>query len=529
MSDAVVVMDAGVELQFAPALQWLLNAADGELAQVGLRTRTHPDDLARLDHVERALADGEPAAAELRLLGPADQPRWCSVLAQPTRDADGQVVGHTAAWRSIHDEVALREALAASEERFRLLAETASDIVYSTGPDRLVTWVSGSVERALGWTPEEIVGTWMSDLVHPDDLAWSSERRDRIYAGDRDAEAAGSFVLRLRTNAGDYRWVSTTLTTHRDADGNAVAFTGGMKVIDDIMEERQRLAESEERFRLLAENATDVVQLSRHGAVIWVSPSVTAALNWTPEEWLEVGLAGAVHPDDAEALERCRLEVEAGAHKVVELRVRDRAGEDHWIQVSAGPFVDAEGRRDGAVASFRNIDEQVQARDELIRRATYDDLTGALKRGPALGWLEAAGQAGESAPYAVLYVDLDRFKDINDTCGHAAGDEVLTALVERIRGVVRRNDAIARLGGDEFLVLLSGVGDQASADTVADSIRRSCTQPVPTVAGPVTVSCSIGVALQALGESAADTVDRADRAMYAAKQARRELESTSGG
>jgi diguanylate cyclase (GGDEF)-like protein/PAS domain S-box-containing protein len=529
VNGAIVVTGVGVELHLAPALQALLDSGGGaeEDRGRGLRTRTHPDDLVQLEAVERALSVGEAAAAELRLVGPGEEMQWFSVLAQPTRAADGWIVGHVAAWRSIQAD---REQLSASEERFRLLAETASDIVYSSGFDRTVTWVSSSIERALGWTPDDIVGTWMSDLVHPDDLAWSAARRDRIYAGDRDAEASGSFVLRLRTKGGDYRWVSTTLTTHRDADGNPLQFTGGMKIIDDVMEERQRLAESEERFRLLAENATDVVQLSRDGAVIWVSPSVTTALGWSVEAWLELGMAGVVHPDDAEAFEDYREAVGAGASRVMDLRVRSQEGEYRWIQISGGPFLTAEGRRDGIVSSFRLIEEQVQAREELLRRATYDDLTGALKREPALGRLEeAALLAGDDPGYAILYVDLDHFKEINDTRGHAAGDLVLTTITERIARVVRRDDALARVGGDEFIVLLLGVADEVSADGVADLIRSACVDPVATPAGGIPVTCSIGVAVHQPGEAAADTIARADRAMYVAKQARHANESAHQG
>ncbi|MCX6392792.1 MAG: PAS domain-containing protein [Actinobacteria bacterium] len=143
------------------------------------------------------------------------------------------------------------------ERLFRLMAETASDVVYAVGPDRLVTRVSPSVERALGWTPEEIVGTAMSALVHPDDLAWSTERRDRLYAGDPDAEAGGGFVLRMSTREGDYRWVKTTLTTHRDAAGNVTGFTGGMAVVDDLIEARAQAAEQAELFHSMSDSLLD--------------------------------------------------------------------------------------------------------------------------------------------------------------------------------------------------------------------------------------------------------------------------------
>lgn len=513
----VLVEDDGVVLRLDPALQRLIDPTRPPDAAGPLRPHVQLEDVDRLDALEAAIAAGEPAAAQLRLVDRGGAPRWLSVLAVPTRDARGRVAGHVAAWRDVDGEVALREELAASERRFRLLAETASDIVYAAGADRRVTWVSSSIERALGWTPDELVGTWMSDLVHPDDLAWSAARRDRIYAGDPEAEAEGSFVLRLRARDGGYRWVSTTLTTHRDAHGAPVDFTGGMKVIDDVMEERRLLAESEERFRLLAENATDVVYLVRDDAPVWISPSVTRALGWSVDEWLAQGIDVLVHPDDTVIAAQCRSRIiHQGVHQIVELRVRARDGVYHWVQVNAGPFHDADGRLDGLVASFRIIDEQVAARAELERRATYDELTGALKRGPALARI-ASGDDG----FAVLYVDLDGFKDVNDTYGHTVGDIVLAAAAERMRAVVGEHDAIARIGGDEFLVLLPAGMDATGAEDVAGGIRAALEAPVSTPAGPMTVSGSVGVALQRPGETAEAAIARADRAMYRVKHERR--------
>lgn len=523
----VLVESDGTTLRFASEIQWLVGGSSSATAGP-LRAHVHPDDVGPLDMLETALGRGEPAGAELRLRALGGASRRFSVLVVPTRDHDGHVAGHVAAWRDVDGAIALREELALSERRFRLLAETASDIVYATGADRRITWVSSSIERSFGWSPADLVGTWMSDLVHPDDLAWSAERRDRIYAGDRDAEAEGSFVLRLRTRGGEYRWVSTTLTTHRDADGTPVQFTGGMKVIDDVMEERERLAASEERFRLLAENATDVVYLVRDDAPVWVSPSVTATLGWSVEEWLARGIDAHVHPEDAPIVSDCRAAIAGGARSVVELRLRARDGTYRWVQVNAGPFLDANGHRDGIVASFRTIDEQVAARAELERRATYDDLTGALKREPALRRLEDAARAAGDVPgFAILYVDVDDFKDVNDTRGHAAGDMVLTAVVERIRAVVRRDDAVARIGGDEFLVLLGGVEEHAAADAMADLVRAACATPIETPAGPVAVTCSIGVAVHEPDERPAVTIARADREMYRVKPARRAVDGTS--
>jgi diguanylate cyclase (GGDEF)-like protein/PAS domain S-box-containing protein len=512
--------------------------------------------------------------------------------------------------------------------------------------------VSPSVTRALGWAPDDLVGTIMSDLVHPDDLAWSAERRDRIYAGDAEAEAGGGFILRMRTRAGGYRWVKTTLTTHRTADGDVRGFTGGMVIVDDLIEARQqamhseallrsvsdsleeshtllepvrdddgaiieflhrfanramcieygrseeemlgmtlqelepgydgtglfeiyaqvadtgvpvvldafhyvnpvtgtdrhydtrvtpvgdgnlsvvwrdvtdehqaavRLAESEQRYRLVAEHATDVIQLVRDGLVAWVSPSLENVLGWRAEEWVHRDFGEFIHPDDHEAMRSCRDAVEAGAIKMVDLRIRHGDGTYHWVNVAAKAFYDAAGARDGIVASLRVVDDQVAAREALAWQATHDPLTGVLNRTALLRRLDAPAErdGATGATGAMLFIDLDEFKAVNDTNGHVAGDLLLRAIAERLVRGVRAEDAVGRMGGDEFLVVLDGDVDEAAAVAIADELRRACSLAIETPAGAVSTTLSIGVVLRHPTESADALILRADAALYEAKR-----------
>lgn len=151
------------------------------------------------------------------------------------------------------------------------------------------------------------------------------------------------------------------------------------------------------------------------------------------------------------------------------------------------------------------VDKEVEAEADLARRATFDDLTGALKREPALQGLRDIGQhpRAPGSQTAVLFVDVDDFKHVNDTLGHAAGDTV------------------ARMGGDEFLVVLPGLHDVDEATAVAEQIQRACAQPIALPAGTANPTVSIGVTLSAPAEGSQDLIARADHAMYRAKQAGR--------
>ena len=285
-------------------------------------------------------------------------------------------------------------------------------------------------------------------------------------------------------------------------------------------EATQRVAESEERYRLLAQNSTDVVFLSRAGLLEWVSPSLEAALGWRPTEWVGLHFPDVVHPDDLPGLAAAHDRVTDRHSEVALVRVRHRDGAHHWITLHIGPFISAGGEFAGIVGSFRVSDDEVAARVELERRAVTDDLTGALSREEALARIEQHRRQHRDH-VALLFCDVDSFKGVNDDHGHAVGDVVLTTIVQRMRSIVRTDDPIARLGGDEFLVALPGLGDLARALAIAEQMREYVAEPIGLRDASVRATVSIGVAVVEPHEALDDVIARADTAMYGAKRAGR--------
>lgn len=281
----------------------------------------------------------------------------------------------------------------------------------------------------------------------------------------------------------------------------------------------ERLAASEERFRLLAENSSDVVMLmDMGGRITWVSPSLTPALGWSPAEWIgrpsPTVLETVDHP--VETVEAFRRALE-GRSVVVRTRLAAKGGDSHWVEIHAGPSRSADGVINGVVGSFRVVDTEVEAVELIERRASTDDLTSLVNRKKAIERIDdLTRRTGQR--FAVLSCDIDWFKTVNDTHGHAAGDSVLQAVAERIRGCLRSGDDLAaRIGGDELLVVLHGVRDLDDAVAVAEKLRRRTAEPIHTAAGPITVTLSIGVTLAHPSESADALLARADAAMYQAK------------
>ena len=284
----------------------------------------------------------------------------------------------------------------------------------------------------------------------------------------------------------------------------------------------RRLAESEEHYRMLAENSSDVVLLLGPDEIIrWVSPSLTPTLGWRPADWIGrtcdeflVGSGDECH------LRNNRTLLLGGDPIVSREQVRAKSGDIHWIEVHASPHRNAAGQIDGVVSSFRTIDAEVAAEKDLERRARTDELTQLLNRNEAISRIErlTAGDERTGTSVAVLFCDLDRFKEINDSRGHGAGDEVLKAAAGRLRSMLRGTDDLAaRLGGDELLVVLNGVQNMENALEIAEKLRARISEPVAVDGGEITVTMSIGVAMARPGESAYSIISRADAAMYRAK------------
>lgn len=307
-------------------------------------------------------------------------------------------------------------------------------------------------------------------------------------------------------------------------DLRAAAVRDGVVVsFRDVSERRQAvrsLAASEERFRLLAENVTDVVFLSEAGRITWMAPGLREALGWTREQWLAARLTDFCHPDDRELAIRESARVEAGEPVLFRLRLCDSAGGWHWVEVHAGPNRDVDGTQHGVVAAFRVVDREVAAEAELDRRARTDPLTGLCNRQEIFERLERLSRlrrAGDAA-VAVLFCDVDHFKAINDHHGHAGGDAVLRALAERLRRSIRQGDLVGRLGGDELLVVLQAVPTLEAAVAVATKIHAEVCEPLTLPGGELRPTLSIGVTVLQPGDAIDAVVQRADQAMYVAKQ-----------
>lgn len=278
-------------------------------------------------------------------------------------------------------------------------------------------------------------------------------------------------------------------------------------------------AEAQARYRILADNAVDIVVHFRDGEVAWVSPSVEAALGGPAGKWTGPGFAHRVHPEDRGNLQAALRKIADGERVRQRFRVNSVDGGYHWVDAHGKPYIDAQGDTDGLIAALRVVDDQVAAEQRLERLARFDPLTGLANRAETLARLEAA-LAHPQPPgkhVGVLFCDVDRFKAINDTWGHGTGDFVLTTLAARIRASVRSGDTVGRTGGDEMLVVLPGIRGADELGQIAEKIRRRAAEPIGVSGNTIHVTVSIGATLALPTESLDAITARADKAMYRAK------------
>jgi diguanylate cyclase (GGDEF)-like protein/PAS domain S-box-containing protein len=279
--------------------------------------------------------------------------------------------------------------------------------------------------------------------------------------------------------------------------------------------------QSAERFRSLVQNSSDVIALLSPDLVIrYHTPSVERVLGYGEDELVGRRLSELLHGDDLDRFREFFAQVCAlpGAPMPRDLPVRRRDGSVVQMEAVFNNLLDVP-TVGGIVLTARDVTERRALEEQLAHQAFHDALTGLANRSLFTERVAHAIERGVRRKhlFAVLFIDLDDFKTVNDSLGHAAGDELLVAVANRIRSAVRPEDTCARLGGDEFAVLIEGVDDPQAALKVADRIHAALSEPLRVSGAPMTVHGSIGIALGTGGQTASEVLRSADLAMYQAK------------
>ena len=305
---------------------------------------------------------------------------------------------------------------------------------------------------------------------------------------------------------------------------------------------RRQLAERDQLFQLISENAVDMIALvDSQGRRLYNSPAYAKVLGYSSEELNSTSSLEQIHPEDRLRVLRASENVQqTGCGERIEYRMRHKDGSWRILESTASPIRNAKGEIDKLVIVNRDISDRKRAEDLVVYNTFHDGLTNLPNRSLFLDRLQHALTLSKRHPnyrFAVLLIDVDEFKIVNDSLGHSAGDELLIKIGQRLTTAVRRNDmvsraiddtpspaandaSLARLGGDEFAILLEDVGDPAGAVRVAERILREFDAPFAINREQVVISASIGIASSISPNTRAEDLLRdADIAMYRAKRA----------
>jgi diguanylate cyclase (GGDEF)-like protein/PAS domain S-box-containing protein len=295
----------------------------------------------------------------------------------------------------------------------------------------------------------------------------------------------------------------------------------------------EALQESEERFHNAFDYAAvGMALVSLEGKWLQVNRSLCGILGYTEEELLTTNFQTLTHPADLDAVVVTLSEVSESklSSCQVEKRYLHKLGHSVWVLLSASKIHDKQAKEGQLIFQIQDVTDRKRAEQQLLYDAFHDALTGLANRALFTDHLKLAiarAQRQTERQFAVLFLDLDRFKVINDSLGHMVGDQLLVGIARRLESCLRPGDTVARLGGDEFTILLEDLSDEAEAVEVADRLQRTLAMPFNLGGHQVFSTASIGITLSSIGyERSEDCLRDADTAMYRAKQhgkARHEL------
>jgi diguanylate cyclase (GGDEF)-like protein/PAS domain S-box-containing protein len=527
VSEGLVLQDAsGAIVEWNPAAEHLLGLSDDELAG---RVSTDPRwGAIRLDgspwpgetHPAMvALATGRAVRGQtMGVHQPNGRLQWLRVNAQPILDESGAAVQVVTTFADIDTEVMAtqqRKILAAmlqrNEETARLSLDALEQGVLFADQAGIIHRMNPAAERILGQSASELTELWTSGTWTVYDESWSP-----LAVGDRPipqavltGETVVGRIVGWRRRDGSRILIRMSVVPNTDGAGSVViAFT-------DITSERlaQRLLDA-----TLETAPVGLAVLDSDRTILRCNKMFADQAGRESEELIGTDALKLIMPDDQVAAatvgRRLRVGLTVGAQ--LDQRVNRPDGVELWVNTHLAVIADPE--RPLAIAATQDVTERIRLTEQLAHRAMHDTLTDLPNRQLLETTLELAlaRSKADGTSIGLCFVDLDGFKQVNDTLGHAAGDRVIVAVADRIRSSIRAGDLAARVGGDEFVVVLDPVADTGHALTVATRLREALTS-VSTRASDPTFGASVGLAVSAPGDTASTLLNRADAAMYRAK------------
>jgi len=483
--------------------------------RVSFAHRIHPEDRDQVwQDVQAALAEKRPFQLLYRIITADGRTRWMWEQGEGVHGPSGELLRLEGFVNDISERVLAERALRQSEDRLRKVFDASSMIIsVSHLADGRYLDVNPAFLRTGGWTREEVIGRTSFDLG-----VWTDNRdRERLVERLRREGAIHDMEFAFRMKSGDVRYLLCGIEPIRIEGVDCLLLVG-----QDITERKKAENQMQKLSHALEQTADAVMITDRQGAIEYVNPTFEEVTGYRFAETLgrqpsllKSGRQGAGFYDN---LWKTILAGEVFNDVFINRR---KDGSLYYEEKTITPLTDADGRITHFVATGKDITERMQTQERLAYMAQHDPLTELPNRTLLIDRLKQslAGARWRARRTAVLFVDLDRFKTINDTLGHEVGDRLLQQLAERFQHSVREGDTVARFGGDEFVILLDDVASEDDVAGVAQKVLDALDAPFQVDDRTLYVTASIGVSLfPGDGEDASTLLKNADIAMYRAKE-----------
>ncbi len=439
-----------------------------------------------------------------------------------TRDEQGSPVGFRGIIRDITERKRAEEAIRKGEEKYRTILETIPDVYYEVDLAGNLTFFNDNIVFVIGYSKEELTGMNYRAYTDKDAAKTVLQAFNKVYT---TGEPVKEIDWPITRKDGTKIYIDQSVSLIKDLTGKPIGFRGIIRDITERKEAEEKIRLGEEKYRTILESIQEgYFEVDLTGRITFCNDSMARLTGRSKEELMGMNYKQLTRKETSREIFHAFNNVYKTGEpsKTFDWQIIRKDGAELFIETSISLQNDSTGNPIGFKGMIRDVTERKQTEQQIKHMATHDALTGLPNR---LMFNQLLNQAIRSAQrhqqqLAVFFVDLDRFKIINDSLGHDAGDLLLKEIARRFRGSLRAVDVVGRLGGDEFVVLVEQVEALSQIEFVAHNIISSAMKPVMLLGEECRVTASIGISIYPKdGQDEEALMKNADIAMYFAKEA----------
>jgi diguanylate cyclase (GGDEF)-like protein/PAS domain S-box-containing protein len=521
-SNIIVLFDEFGRVEYiTPSAESLSGFTPKELIGKHFAELIHPDWRIKtnLFYARQIKNKTQKTYAEFPIITKDQRKLWVANVVELLFD-QGQVSGGQGVLMDITSRVEAQQALKTSEERFRSITEHSSDITMILNEESVIEYISPSSINITKFEPQMVLNHRFEEFVHPDHQHQVIKLFEEILISPPGTVLKSGPILGLHR---DGRWLyfdSTLINMlHIDSVSGIVV---NVREITQQVEMEKELCQSEYSFRTLFNQANDaVLMIALEGMILESNQRATELFGLSPQEIIGKHIQDLL--DEKEIL-TFRQTLDRLKHEhhlpISEWQFKHKDQHSIPVEINFGVIFDNQQAPTNIICIVRDISERKKNEDTLRHLATHDPLTKLPNRELFFSRFMTACEHADVGNYcvAVAFIDLDNFKDVNDEFGHAAGDEVLIQIANRLKNSVRQHDTLARMSGDEFTLLLEGVESVADVEKIIHKINQRMETPFDVSGTSLRIGVSIGISLYPQDSLIPEKViQQADTAMYRSK------------